>query len=125
LLLWRLPEANPDRPAIRPALALSLAWLLTWPYEFPWYDTMAFCLLGLYAASRIDWLMVAQLTAGLVISLPGLDGQSVRTPSLLSLTHWDSVLVVPLLRLGVLAGIVFLCLSSRWRPDRVRPHPLT
>jgi hypothetical protein len=49
LLLRRLPEANPDRPAIRPALALSLAWLLTWPYEFPWYDTMAFCLLGLYA----------------------------------------------------------------------------
>jgi hypothetical protein len=86
---------------------------------------MAFCLLGLYAASRIDWLMVAQLTVGLVISLPGLDGQRVQTPSLLSLMHWDSVLVAPLLRLGVLAGLVFLCLSSRWRPDRVRPHPLT
>ena len=125
LLLWRLPEANPDRPAIRPALALSLAWLLTWPYEFPWYDTMAFCLLGLYAASRIDWLMLLRLMAGVVISLPGLDGQQVQTPWLLWVTHWDTVLVVPLIRLGVLAGVVFLCRSARWRPDRVRPHPLT
>ena len=125
LLLWRLPEGNPDRPAIRPALAVSLAWLLTWPYEFPWYDTMAFCLLGLYAASRIDWLMLLRLMAGLVISLPGLDGQRVRTPWLLSVIHWDSVLVIPVIRLGVLAGVVFLCLSARWQPDRARPRPLT
>jgi len=124
LLLWRLPEGNPARPAIRPALALSLAWLLAWPYEFAWYDTMAFCLLALYPASRIDWLMVLRLTAGLVISLPGLDAQVVRTPWLVSVTYWDTVLVVPLIRLGVLAGVVFLCISARWRPDRVRMRPL-
>lgn len=123
LLLWRLPEGNPARPAIRPALALTLAWLLAWPYEFAWYDTMAFCLLALYPASRIDWLMVLRLIAALVISLPGLDGQSVRTPWMLWVAHWDSVLVVPLIRLGVLAGVVFLCLSARWRPDRVRMRP--
>ena len=116
LLLWRLPEANPDRPGIRPALAVSLAWLLTWPYEFPWYDTLAFCLLGLYAASRIDWLMLLRLMAGLVISLPGLGWRRVRTPWLLWVTHGNSVLVVPVIRLGVLAGVVFLCLSARWRP---------
>ena len=67
--------------------------------------------------------MVLRLIAALVISLPGLDGQSVRTPWMLWVAHWDSVLVVPLIRLGVLAGVVFLCLSARWRPDRVRMRP--
>jgi hypothetical protein len=124
LLLWRLPEGNPARPAIRPALALSIAWLIAWPYEFPWYDAMAFCLLALYPVSRLDWLMLARLTGGLLISLPGL-AQKITTPWILWVTHADSVLVVPVIRLAVLAGVIFLCLSARWRPDPGRLRPLT
>jgi hypothetical protein len=47
LLLWRMPAADPLRPALRPALALSVAWLVIWPYQLPWYDAMAICLLVL------------------------------------------------------------------------------
>jgi hypothetical protein len=124
LLLWRLPEGNPARPAIRPALALSIAWLLAWPYEFPWYDSMAFCLLALYPASRLDWLMIVRLIGGLVISLPGLPVR-ITTPWIVSMRHWDEVLVVPAIRLAVLAGVIFLCLSAKWRPDPGRLRPLT
>ena len=61
LLLRRLPDGFPARPAVRPAFALSLAWLLVWPYQRPWYDAMAFCLLALYPASRLDWPMLTRL----------------------------------------------------------------
>jgi hypothetical protein len=37
----------------------------------------------------------------------------VRAPWLLSVDHLDSVLLAPLIRLGALAGAVFLCLSAK------------
>src|SRR5262249_59536634 len=56
LLAWRLPPGPRGLPAIRPALALMLAWLLVWPLQRPWYDAIAFCLLAVFPASRLDWL---------------------------------------------------------------------
>jgi len=63
LALRRMPEGALSQPAIRPALALSAAWLFFWPYQLPWYDAMIICLLVFYPASRLDWLVIARLTA--------------------------------------------------------------
>jgi hypothetical protein len=75
LLLMRLPAGDPLRPALRPVLAVSLAWLVFWPYQLPWYDAMAFCVLLLYPASRLDWLMIARLAAATLANIPGNPGK--------------------------------------------------
>src|SRR6202044_2815787 len=74
LLLWRLPDAVPGMPAIMPALSISLAWLFIWYYQLPWYDTMAVGALAIYPASRLDWVVTGQLTAGTVALMPGTTG---------------------------------------------------
>src|SRR5258707_1303295 len=71
LMLWRLPDGGLAWPAVRPALAVSAAWLFVWPYQLPWYDAMLICLLVLYPASRLDWLVVARVTAGTFALMPG------------------------------------------------------
>ena len=71
LALRRHARGRPARPAIRPVLALSAAWLFLWPYQFPWYDAMIICLLVLYPASRLDWLVLARLAAGTIPNTPG------------------------------------------------------
>jgi hypothetical protein len=60
LLAWRLPAGPPQLPAIRPAVVLMVAWLLVWPLQRPWYDAIAFCLLAVFPASRLDWVMLAR-----------------------------------------------------------------
>ena len=71
LLLRRLPDGFPGLPAVQPALAFAVAWLLVWPYQRPWYDAMAFCLLALYPAIRLDWPMLIRLAAAVIYYLPG------------------------------------------------------
>ena len=66
-----MPPGDPLRPAMRPALALSLAWLVIWPYQLPWYDAMVICLLVLYPASRLDWLVLARLAVATLANMPG------------------------------------------------------
>lgn len=118
LLLWRLPDGFPALPAIQPALALSLAWTLAWPYQRPWYAAMAVCLLALYPASRLDWPVLFQLTAGTTTYLPGLPG---RWPGLLgSFQNTEVVLLIPAARLAALAAVVVLCLTRAWYPRRPR-----
>ena len=117
LLLRRLPEGFAARPAVRPALALSLAWLLVWPYQRPWYDAMAFCLLALYPASRLDWPMLGRLAAVTIYSVPGMPGRP-RSPWLAAVTRADQILVIPLVRLMALVAVVVLCLSGAWRARR-------
>jgi hypothetical protein len=113
LLLRRLPPGFPGSPAVRPALGLSLAWLLVWPYQRPWYDAMAFCLLALYPASRLDWPVLARLTAGTVYYLPGMPGR--LTGELGALFHEERVLLVPVLRFAALAAVITLCVTGAWR----------
>jgi hypothetical protein len=113
LLLRRLPDGYRALPAVRPAFALSLAWLLTWPYQRPWYDAMAFCLLALYPASRLDWPLIARLVAGVLFSTPGMPGTLSIAP-LGAIEHEFMVFVVPLLRLAALAAVLLLCVTAAW-----------
>ena len=71
LALRRLPPGAVTRPAIRPTVALCAAWLFLWPYQLPWYDAMLICVLVLYPASRLDWLVLGRLAAGTISNMPG------------------------------------------------------
>jgi hypothetical protein len=114
LALWRLPAGDQGRPAIRPALALSAAWLFLWPYQLPWYDVMIFCLIILYPASRLDWLVLARLTIGTISNMPG----NAFPPHghLLTLIHHITLFrVAPVGILGAAICLVTCCVSGRWR----------
>jgi hypothetical protein len=116
LLLWRLPDGVPDLPAVRPALALGLAWLFIWPYQLPWYDAMAFCLLALYPASRIDWLVLARLTAATFALMPGNAG--FPPEHLLAAITSDSLFWwAPVVLLAAAVALAWLCLTDRWKMD--------
>jgi hypothetical protein len=117
LLLWRLPEGFADRPAVRPALALSLAWLLVWPYQRPWYDAMAFCLLALYPASRLDWPLLARLAAVTIYSMPGMPGMP-HSPWLAAITTVNEQLMVPGIRFAALVAVVLLAMTGAWYARR-------
>jgi hypothetical protein len=125
LLLWRLPEGFADRPAVRPALALSLAWLLVWPYQRPWYDAMAFCLLALYPASRLDWPLLARLAAVTIYSLPGMPGMP-RSVWLAAITTVNEQLTVPATRFAALVAVVLLAMTGAWyaRQKALADEPL-
>jgi hypothetical protein len=114
LTLRRLPDGIPGRPAVRAALALSVAWLFFWPYQFPWYDTMIICLLLLYPASRLDWLVLARVAAGTFPNIPGNPG--VLLGPFLGTIHTLSVAIfTPLVLLGVAVSLVVLCLTGNWK----------
>jgi hypothetical protein len=116
LLLWRLPDGLPDLPAMRPALAVGLAWLFIWPYQLPWYDAMVFCLLALYPASRIDWLVLARLTAATFALMPGNAG--LPPEHLLAAITSDSLFWwAPVVLLAAAVALVWLCLTDRWKMD--------
>ena len=126
LLLWRLPDATPGLPAIQPALAIGIAWLFIWYYQLPWYDTMVIGPLAVYPASRLDWAVLGQMTAGTVALMPG---------NILRLhPHWlgrvafiESFRLMPLLLLGAAAALVWLCLYRAWNagPAPGAGHPGT
>jgi hypothetical protein len=113
LLLWRLPAGDLQRGAVRPAIALSLAWLVVWPYQLPWYDAMIICVLVLYPASRLDWLVLARLCAATIANLPGdVGGVPVK-----ALKPLDTFLVhgfAPPVLLLVALGVVLLAVSGAW-----------
>jgi hypothetical protein len=124
LTLRRLPDGIPGRPAVRAALALSVAWLFFWPYQFPWYDTMIICLLVLYPASRLDWLVLARVAAAMIPNIPGNPGAPLGP--FVGFVHYLSVAVVtPLLLLGAAAGLVTLCLTGNWKLREPGPPPGT
>ena len=113
LLLLRLPAADPLRPALRPALAVSLAWLVFWPYQLPWYDAMAFCVLLLYPATRLDWLMIARLAAATLANMPGNPGK----PPGHVLDIVDNVIVhtlAPGVLLGCAIALIVFAVTGRW-----------
>jgi alpha-1,6-mannosyltransferase len=114
LVLWRLPARVRTPPAIQPALALSVAWLFVWPYQLPWYDAMIICLLVLYPASRLDWLVLARLTAGTIALMPG-SPSPLPAPLLAELASDSQVAVAPVVLLAATVGLVALCISRRWK----------
>jgi hypothetical protein len=124
LLLWRLPDAVPGLPAIMPALAISLAWLFIWYYQLPWYDTMAVGVLAIYPASRLDWVVTGQLTAGTVALMPGTTG-TLHPHWLARLDYLVTFRLMPAILFLALVALVLLCLSRGWgiaqRPEAGTP----
>jgi alpha-1,6-mannosyltransferase len=123
LAMRRFPPGDPARPAIRPTVALAASWLFLWPYQLPWYDAMIICVLVLYPATRLDWLVLARLTAGTIANMPG-NPLLPHGHVLNLLDHYAIHVVAPLVILGAAVGLVALCWSGRWNPpDPDRPPP--
>jgi hypothetical protein len=114
LMLWRLPDGAPALPAVHPALAISAAWLFVWPYQFPWYDAIVICLLVLYPASRLDWLVLGRLTAATFAFMPGNAGIPAQH-TLAVITTNVLYYVSPAILLATAVALVWLCRTGRWR----------
>jgi hypothetical protein len=114
LMLWRLPDAVPELPAIQPALAIGIAWLFLWYYQLPWYDTMIIALLALYPASRLDYVVILQLTAGTFAMMPG--GSTFEPPLgwLRTYSHAIWFTWAPLVLLACAVAVVALCVTGAW-----------
>jgi hypothetical protein len=113
LLLRRLPPGDALRPAIRPTLAVSVAWLVIWPYQLPWYDAMIFCLLALFPASALDWVLLARLGAATIGTMPGnpngVPGRTLRSADVF-LVHG----LVPAVLLACAIALLVLAISGQW-----------
>jgi hypothetical protein len=123
LLAWRLPPGPRGLPAIRPALVLTLAWLLVWPLQRPWYDAIAFCLLAVFPATRLDWLM-------LIRAVP--TAMAVATSAVGAHPRWVSRMVDFIgnsisrdVRLGAVVVAVLLSLAAAWELSRPPPDSLS
>jgi hypothetical protein len=114
LLLWRLPDAVPELPAIQPALAIGIAWLFLWYYQLPWYDTMIIALLALYPASRLDYAVIVQLMAGTFAMMPG--GSPFEPPAgwLRTFSHDVWFAGAPVVLLAAVVAVFLLCVSGAW-----------
>lgn len=120
LLLWRLPGAVPELPAIQPALAVGVAWLFLWYYQLPWYDALIIALLALYPASRLDYVVMVQLTASAFAQMPG--GNPFEPPLgwLRTFSHQVWFGWTPLVLIGSAIAVLLLCVSGAWN---VGPRP--
>ena len=126
VLAWRLPAGPPHLPAIRPAVVFMLAWLLVWPLQRPWYDAIAFCLLAVFQASRLDWLMLARAVPAAMAVATGAAGEAHHAyPTWLR--HVIAFVgndLSPWVRLGTVVAAVILCVLGAWtlrRPRAERP----
>ena len=121
VLAWRrlpAPAGFAGLPAVQPALALSLAWLFAWPFQRPWYDVMAICLLALYPASRLDKVILLRLLAGTTVYILAHD--QTLSPHWVNTLFADNVsYLAPAIRLAAVVALAWLCLSGawRWRPE--------
>ncbi len=112
LAFLRFPDGTPNLPALSPALALSLAWLFVWSYERPWYDVMAICLLALYPASRLDWVVILRLVLTAPVYMPGMP---VKPPAWIdNIVVWEGDYVSAYGRLLAAVAFVALCLFGLW-----------
>ena len=127
LALRRLPPGPAARPAIRPTVALCAAWLFLWPYQLPWYDAMIIAVLVLYPASRLDWLVLARLTAGTMANMPGVP--YLRHGNLLRIAdHFAVRIMAPAIMLATAIALVVLCVNGRWKlrdTPVLEPAPVT
>ncbi|MCW2907733.1 MAG: hypothetical protein JWL68_2522 [Actinomycetia bacterium] len=114
LALRRLPPGAAARPAIRPAVALCAAWLFLWPYQLPWYDAMIICVLALFPASRLDWLVLARLTVGTISNMPG-NPFLQHSQLLLATDHFAVRVMTPIVMLAAAITLVGLGLTGKWK----------
>ena len=125
LMLWRLPDGAPALPAVRPALAVSVAWVFLWSYQLPWYDAMVVCLLAVYPASVLDWLVLARLTAPTFALMPGNAGYP-RVHVLTVVTVDSLFYLAPAVLLAAVVALVWVASPGRWErgPPLTRYPPL-
>ena len=123
LLAWRLPPGPAQLPAVRPALVLMLAWLLVWPLQRPWYDAIAFCLLAVFPASRLDWLaLIRAVPAAMAVAT----GAATRHPhELTRVIAFVGNDLSPDVRLGAVIAAVVLCGLGAWELRRPQRGSLT
>ncbi len=123
LLAWRLLPGPSQLPAVRPALVLMLAWLLIWPLQRPWYDAIAFCLLAVFPASRLDWLaLVRAVPAAMAVAT----GAAHRHPhELTRVIAFVGLDLSPGVRLGAVIAAVVLCALGAWELRQPRRGSLT
>jgi hypothetical protein len=119
LLARHLPAGPPQLPVIRPAMALMLAWLLVWPLQRPWYDAIAFCLLAVLPASRLDWLLLIRAVPTAMAMATGANGQT-HLAWLLHVVDFVGSYLSPWVRLGTLLAAVVLCVLGAWTLRRPR-----
>jgi alpha-1,6-mannosyltransferase len=113
LLAWRLPAGPARLPAIRPAVVLTVAWLLVWPLQRPWYDAAAFCLLAVFAASRLDWLMLVRAVPAAMAVATGAGAQP--QPGLLTdVVNFVGDDLSPWVRLATVIAAIVLCTMDAW-----------
>jgi hypothetical protein len=124
LLAWRLPAGPPQLPAIRPAVVLMVAWLLVWPLQRPWYDAIAFCLLAVYPASRLDWLMLIRAVPAALAVAAGAAGQP-HPAWLTNIVWFVGNELSPWVRLGAAIVAVLLCVLNAWPLRWPRSRGLT
>ena len=116
LAFFRFPDGTPSLPALSPALAVSIAWLFMWSYQRPWYDVMAICLLAVYPASRLDWLVLLRLIVVAPVYFPGMPEMPGNPPAWINLVvGYEGIYVAAYGRLAVAVGFVILCLFPHWR----------
>ena len=124
LLAWRLPPGPKRLPAVRPALVLTLAWLLVWPLQRPWYDAIAFCLLAVFPASRLDGLMLIRAVPAAMAVATGV----VTRPGPLWLSKLEIYVgysMSPCIRLVAVLAAVTLCATAGWQWWRPPPAGVT
>jgi hypothetical protein len=114
LMLWRFPDGAPALPAVWPVLAVGTAWVFVWYYQLPWYDAMVVCLLAVYPASRLDWLVLARMTAATFALMPGNAGLP-HQHLLKAITNDSLFYWAPAVLLAAAVGLVWLGLSGRWK----------
>jgi hypothetical protein len=120
LLAWRLPPGPAHLPAIRPAVVLMVAWLLVWPLQRPWYDAVAFCLLAVFGASRLDWLMLVRAVPAAMAVTTGAGAQ----PGPIWFTYVEGFIgddLSPWVRLATVITAIALCTLDAWPPRWPRP----
>lgn len=117
LAMRRLPGRQSAQTALFAALVLSTAWLFVWQYQLASYDAMIICLLVLYPATSLDWLVIARLTATTFALMPG--NPYVEYDHLQARIGYYAVLVAaPVVLLAAVVGLVVLCLAGGLRARR-------
>jgi hypothetical protein len=75
---------------------------------------MIICVLVLYPASRLDWLVLARLTAGTISNMPG--SPYLHHSHLLRFAdHFAVRVMAPLVILAAALLFVALCLTGKWK----------
>jgi hypothetical protein len=112
-----LPGRQLANPAIFAALVLSTAWLFVWQYQLPSYDAMIVCLLIVYPATGLDWLVVGRLTAATFALMPG-NPYAEHDHLQARIGYYAVVLGAPVVLLAAAFGLVALCVAESLRARR-------